>query len=207
MARRHGEPKGASPIRTAHGDGAHLLEVIEVPVLDERRPLNAGDTAQGLTLAAGRGKPFTKGNRAAQNRKPALALLGVPLETTDPTYRSNLRKANSYRQRRTRELAVQYGGYLGAGPSAMLASAALALAASRTMYALAGEALSAGERKTATELFASASRLADSSRQQELTASALAEREAAARPKVWLDPLAHIKVDDDLNDDGQDGNQ
>lgn len=190
----------AKPIRTAHGAGAHLIEVIECPPLDEQAPPNAEDTAAGLAEAKRRGRPFTKGNKAAENRKPALALLGVPLEPSDPTYRSNLRKANTYRQRRAREMAVQYGGYLGSGPSAMLASGALALAASRTMYALAGEELSNGNRKLATELFASASRLADSARQQELTASALAERESAARPKGYVDPLAAWRIPGDSGD-------
>jgi hypothetical protein len=105
----------------------------------------------------------------------------MPLELakSDPRYQKALRQAQRYVRRRCRELAVMHGGYLGAGPSAMLASAGLAMAASRVLYELASETLD--ER-----VFVSAARLADSARQQELTAVALAEREAAARPKVDL---------------------
>ena len=167
-------------LRTAHGTGADALLRAETPPLDEVPPLNAAHTAIGLALAAARGKPFVPGNRAAENRKPALALLGVPVETSDPRYRKALRKAASYRSRRVRELAVMHGGTIGAGPCAMLASAALALAASRVLYELAGERLD-------PKLFVQAARLADSARAQELTAVALASREAEGR-KLALGP-------------------
>jgi hypothetical protein len=57
----------------------------------------------------------------------------------------------------------------------MLANAALALASSRVLYEIASETLDPA-------MLQSAARLADQARQQELTAVALAEREAAARP-------------------------
>lgn len=169
-----------SILRTAHGTAAPALLVAERPPLDESDPPNADDTAKGLALAERRGRPFQKGNRAAENRRPALALIGVPLDAAHPGYRSALRRANAYRQRRVRELAIAHGGYLGAGPSAMLASAARALAASITLNELAAAELAAGRAKAAADLFAQAARLADSARQQELTAVALAEREHAA---------------------------
>lgn len=166
--------KGPSFLRTAHGNGAPALLRVERPPLDELPTPNAADTARGLAEAHKRGRPFQKGNRAASNRKPSLCLLGVPLETADPRYRNALRKAEAWRQRRVRELAVQGGGELGAGPCSMLANAAFALAASRVLQELAGHTLDA-------TLFVQAARLADSARQQELTAVALAEREAEAR--------------------------
>lgn len=176
---------GPSILRAAHGKGADALLRAETPPLDEEAPLNPTDTASGLALAGARGRPFQRGNQAAKGRKPALALLGVPVDTADPRYRKALRKANVYRQRRARELAIAHGGYLGAGPAAMLASSALALAASRLLYELASETLN-------PRLFAQAAKLADSARGQELTAVALAAREAAARPKktpaFWSDP-------------------
>lgn len=182
-------------LRTAHGNGAEALLRAETPVLDERPPLNAADTAQGLTMAARRGRPFTPGNRAAQGRRPGLCLLGVPLDAADPRYRSALRKANTYRQRRVRETAVAHGGYLGAGPAAMFASSARALAASIVLSTLAGEALARADAKAASALFATAARLDDYSRQQELTATALAEREAEARKKLQAsrDPVADMR--------------
>jgi hypothetical protein len=162
-------------LRTAHGAGAAALLRTELPPLDEHQPLNASDTVDGLALRAKRGRPFQRGNSAAKNRKPSLCALGVPIETADPRYRKALRKARRYMQRRQRELAVMHGGELGAGPSAMLAHAARATAASVLLYELAGETLDAG-------LFKQAASLADSARQQELTAVALAERERASMP-------------------------
>ena len=179
-------------LRTAHGTGtAALLRVERLP-LDEEVPLNAADTERGLAEAKRRGRPFEKGNRAAENRKPALALLGVPLDSADPRCRAALRQANSLRRRRVRELAIQHGGHLGAGPCAMLGSSARALAASTVLYTLATEALAAGKTKEATDLFQASAQLADKSRQQELTAVAIAAREAVASEKARgpVDPLA-----------------
>lgn len=184
-------PKGPDPIRTAHGKGASAVLRVEAMQLDELPPMNAEDTGQGLAMARRRGAPFTKGNKAAANRKPALCQLGVPLDTSDPRYRSAMRKAERYRARRVRETAVAHGGHLSAGPSAMFASAARALAASIVVNLLAGETLAAGDTKAAADLFKVAASLADSSRQQELTAVGLAAREAAARPK---DPAAAVKA-------------
>ena len=90
---------------------------------------------------------------------------------------ASLRQAKRYVQRRCRELAVAHGGELGAGPSAMLAAAGLAMAASRYLYS---QAAVTGDAAT----FRSAAALADSARQQELTAVGLAEREASANAET-----------------------
>lgn len=177
--------RGPDVIRGGHGDARDAILVTETPALDELTPLDAADTAAALADRQVRGRPFQRGNRAAASRRCALALLGVPLASCDPRYRSAMRKAESYRQRRVRELAVQHGGDLGAGPSAMLANSALALGASRVLYELAGETLDAG-------MFRQAAALADSARQQELTAVGLASREAQSRPKAH--PLAALNA-------------
>jgi hypothetical protein len=163
--------------RTAHGTGAAALLRVETPPLDEIPLPNAQDTAQGLAMAAQRGRPFELGNAAAAGRKPALACLSVRIPTADPRYVSALRKSKRYVSRRVRELTVLCGGTLSAGPCAMLASAGRALAASVVLNEIAGASLDA-------KLFAQAARLADLARQQELTAVALAEREAAARRMI-----------------------
>lgn len=168
------KPKGPDFIRAAHGKGRDALERTELPPLDELPAVNAEDTAQGLALRAQRGRPFQRGNQAAKNRKPGLACLGLPVDGADPRYLSALRKAKRLMQRRCAELAVLHGGHLGAGPSTMLANAALATAASRVLYEIAAASLD-------PSLFKQAAALADSARQQELTAVALAAREAAAR--------------------------
>lgn len=59
-------------------------------------------------------------------------------------YRRALKKAERYRQRRVRELAVQHGGYLSAGVSAMIGSAARAYASSLVLHELADELLVVG---------------------------------------------------------------
>lgn len=182
-------------IRAAHGDGASALVRVERTPLDEGAPPNADDTERGLAAAKRRGRPFTKGNHAASNRKPVLALMGVSLQSDDPRCTAALRKAERLRQRRVRELTVQHGGYLGAGPCSMLGSAYRALAASTVLYALASEALAGGRVKEASDLFSTSARLADSSRQQELTAIAIAEREHAARaPASAVDHQAALRA-------------
>jgi hypothetical protein len=173
-ARAEDKPLGPEPIRSAHGTGAETILRVETPVLDELRPLNAGDTGQGLAERERRGRPFERGNTAATGRKPSLCLMGLPVGTADPRYRRAARKARSWTQRRCRELAVQSGGPLGAGPCGALANAGLALAASRVLYELAAETLSA-------KMFQQAAELADKAKQQELFAVGLASREAGAR--------------------------
>lgn len=165
-------------LRTAHGNGASALIRTETPPLDEIPTGNAAQTQQALDVREANGRPFQRGNRAASGRKPKLARLGVDIpDTADPRYVACLRNAKRYVETRSRELAVETGGIsgkLGAGPSAMLASSGLALAASRFVYALAAE-------KSDPSMFTAAARLADTARQQELTAVALAWREAEAR--------------------------
>lgn len=163
-------------IRAAHGDGAHALVRVETAPVDELPALNADDTAQGLAMAQRRGRPFERGNSAAAGRKPALATAcGMPLDAGDPAYRKALGWARRYRGRRVRELAVQHGGELSAGVCAMITSSALDMAASRYLAAKAAQTGDAAMMMTA-------SRLAQSSRQQELTALEVAAREAAVRP-------------------------
>lgn len=177
-------PQSPSLIRTAHGAGADALIRVECPPLDEIPDPNAQDTAQGLALVSRRGKPFQRGNAAAKNRRPKLARAGLDVPAADPAWSKFEKQGRRYAQRRCRELAIQHGGYLGSGPASMLASAGLALASSRYLYAKAAET---GENS----LFKQAASLADSARQQELTAVALAEREAAAQ-KSKIDPYAQL---------------
>jgi hypothetical protein len=164
-------------LRKAHGEGASALLRAETPPLDEVPPLNAHDTELGLANAKRRGRPFEPGNKAAVGKKPSLALLGVPLNSADPRYRAAIRKAERYRQRRVRELAIQHGGELGVGASNMVAAAALATAASRLVYELAGERLD-------TKLLKLGAQLADYAKLQEIAAVGFAQRDGSARPRM-----------------------
>ncbi len=170
-------------LRTAHGDQAGALLVAERPPLDEIPAPNADDTARGLAEAKRRGRPFQPGNAAARGRRPMLAAIGI--DAADPRFRRCLKLADRYRQRRVRELAIQHGGYLSAGAAALLGSSARALASSLVLHELADELLKVGSskgNKAAANLLCQAARLSDSSRQAELTAIAIAERESKARP-------------------------
>jgi hypothetical protein len=166
-------------IRTAHGaarEGGSTV-VVETRPLDEIIPGNAADTAANLASRRVRGRPFERGNQAAKGRKPALAGLGVEADPADPAYKRALGRANRYRRRRCSELAAVYGGYLSSGAAGLIASAALALGASRYLYERAG---TTGD----TSLLAQAARLADSAKGLEIAAIDIAQREQAQRPKL-----------------------
>ena len=175
-------------LRAAHGAGADAVVHVETLPIDELPPLNAEDTEAGLALAKERGRPFERGNKAAKNRKPALATIaGMPTEATDPEYRRALGGARRYRRQRVRELAIQHGGELSAGVCGMLTSSALDMAASRY---LTGVAVKTGD----ADAILRASKLAQSSRQLELTALEMASREALAHPRAPVDPLAAYRL-------------
>lgn len=115
-----------------------------------------------------------------RKRRTKLAVLGIPagaLDAGSPAYARCVRLASAYRKTRTRELAICHG-YVSSGASALLASAAMALAASRYLYE---QAATAGDDMF--EQLKTASRLADSARQNELAAWELCAREAVAKKK------------------------
>jgi len=112
--------------------------------------------------------------RAQQARElaaiPALARgLGLR-EVTVEEFKPYLDDASDFAERECSRLAREVGGgSIGAGPSSIVASAALQLAASRLCFAR-GELIAA-------------SRLADASRANLLSAHELCAREAKARPR------------------------
>lgn len=164
---------GPAFVRAAHGTGRDAILRVEVPPLDELPAPNAERTERALAVREARGRPFEKGNAAAAGRRPKLARM-PDSATAHPSWNAYEKQARRYVQRRCRELAVQTGvPSLGTGPSSLLASAGLALAASRVLYEL-------GARSLDPCLLKDAAALADKARQGELTAVALAEREAKA---------------------------
>ena len=166
-------------LRTGHGTGAGVPRIEVLPAAELPTP-NAGETAAVLASRRAIGRPFEAGNRAAAGRRPKLALLGVRIESADPRYALALRRASRYRKRRCAELAAVHGGFVSAGASSLVASAALALCASRYLYECAAETGDADTLKRASSL-------ANDARQGELAAWELASREAAARPDADLD--------------------
>ncbi len=134
---------------------------------------------------------------AGKGRKTGLVLLGLRndlIKAGDPDYAKCLKQANQYRRIRMKELAHLHG-HISAGAGALLASASLALAASRYLYE---KAASDGD----STLLKQASQLADSARQSELAAWEMSAKEgvlkrrheAAASGMPWLVPDEAIEA-------------
>lgn len=114
---------------------------------------------------------------AGKGRKTKLAAMGLSpsiIKAGDPRYSAALYQANKYRKTRMKELAKLHG-HVSAGAGALLASASLALAASRFLYERYAEKpdLGGGE----LELLKQASGLADKARAAELAAWEMSARE------------------------------
>lgn len=152
---------------TSRGD-ANL--VVQVPRTDE---LLGADPDTDLDAV--------RHKRKARSIK--LAVMGLSsaiVDKADPRYKQAIKLANTYRRKRCAELAEMHGG-VSIGASALLASGALALAASRYLYEKYAEdnggALGVGMLKQAAQL-------ADSARSSELAAWEMSARENLARRKL-----------------------
>lgn len=160
-------------LRRGHGNGAGVPRVEVLPA-DELPPAVPALTAGAERDDAGR---FVKGNTIARNariRPPATGPMA--LATSDPRFRRFATWGARYGAHRRRELAAAHGGVLSAGVGTIIESAGQALAASRFLQWLAGQA---GD----PDLFKAAAQLAQTARQHELAAWELAAREAQARPR------------------------
>jgi hypothetical protein len=130
-------------------------------------------------------------------RKTKLAVMGIPssvLEYGSPEYARCIRLANQFRKVRSREIYEAHG-HVSSGCSALLATAALALAASRFLFEIASTAEVLPEKGLGVpQLLKMAASLGDSYRQNELSAWELAAREGvihrrnadAAKGNPWL---------------------
>lgn len=160
-------------LRTGHGTGAGSPR-IEVLPPDELPSVTPSLTAPIERSPDGR---FAPGNTAARSKRARPGVRGsLGLDRMDPRFRSFARWGARYGAHRRRELAQAHGGSLSAGASAIIESAAQAMAASRFVQALAAETGDA-------ELFKQAAALASTARQHELAAWELAAREAQTRPR------------------------
>lgn len=121
-------------------------------------------------------------------RKTKLACMGIPssiLEAGSPAYARCVRLANSYKKARSKELFEAHG-FVSTGVGALLASASLALSASRFLYEIAASSEIQPEGRGALSMpsiLKLASSLSDSSRQNELSAWELAARESVIRKR------------------------
>lgn len=167
-------------LRSRHGNARKhgVGPVVEVLPVDEQ-PRGVPDPSLAVQPPRRRGRSFQAadphtiaaaraGGRSRAGRTILAATLAV--RSDDPTWRTLLGQAETFRRAQVRELRDSVGGgKCGPAPSSCVASAALALAASRLEYARAN--------------FEHASRLAVESRQHLLAAQELCAREAQARPR------------------------
>lgn len=142
--------------RQGHGStgGKNKLPRIEVLPLDEL------------------GKPLYSKLRTGGAMKIKLAR-GLTLKLPPKAWKPYLEQAEHFRRHQAREIARQSGGRCGAGPSSMVATAALQLAASRYI-------MDKGMEEDDMSLVKMASGIANDSRQNLLAAFELAHREAYA---------------------------
>lgn len=177
-------------LRTGHGTGAGVPRIEVLPA--DELPAGVPDDARNeLPSDRGESGRFAPGNslarvggrsRAGKTRlADRMGLRDLPENSLFRQYKA---AAVSFRRAQCNELARTVGGGVcGPGPSSLVASAALQLAWSRFLGDLAAETLD-------PELALKASRLAEASRQSLLAAHELCAKEASARPRPRVDPLA-----------------
>lgn len=164
-------------LRTGHGagKGAPRIEVLPVDELpagvpDEARDESPTDRGDGGRFARGNGLAAVGGNaRKGQCRLAHRLHLGDSF--SDARFAPYARSAKVWRNAQLRQLSATVGGgFVGPGPSSVIASAALQLAASRFAFEVLGDLVLG-------------SKLANDSRQNLLAAHELTAKEALARPK------------------------
>lgn len=177
-------------VRRAYGNGAAALIRIEVPPVDEWRapegaPVRSRPVERrpdGTLTPAGARALGSRGGVATRDRRRYASQLAdqLGLVTVPEELRPYVDVATDFAHAELARLRSMFGD-VGPGPSSMVQSAALALAASRAAFA-AGDA-------------SKGARLADQSRQTLLTAHHLCELEAKAKPPApadapWLEDEA-----------------
>ena len=154
-----------------------VLPPDELPAPIPAAPADAtglADRAPGGRWNSVSGRVAGRLGARASGRPSLVSSLGLDIAATD--FRPYRRKAASFRRAHTAELAALAGGTCGTGPSSMVATAALQLAASRYLY----------DKATATgvidvALLREARQQGDSARQNLLAAYELAVREGKLR--------------------------
>ncbi len=177
-------------LRTGHGTGAGVPRVEVLPP-DELPAGVPADAREGSPHDRGEAGRFAPGNSLARTGGHAkrgtsrlTARLGLSVLPDGDAFAPYRRAAATFRRVQCAELARTVGGGVcGPGPSSVVASAALALAWSRY---LSDQAAATGD----AELAMRSARLGETSRQHLLAAHELVAREATARPRAPVDPLA-----------------
>jgi hypothetical protein len=177
-------------LRTGHGTGkgSPRVEVLPPDELPEGIPADAGGLSRTASAERGRFTPGNRrsvlGGRAKRGTSRLTARLGLATLPDGNAFAPYRRAAATFRRVQCSALASTVGGgFCGPGPSSVVASSALALAWSRYFSDQAAET---GD----PELAMRSARLGETSRQHLLAAHELCAREAQARPRGPVDPLA-----------------
>lgn len=181
-------------LRSGHGNGKGVPRVEVMPADELPAGVPGGARAESPSDRGAGGK-FAPGNSLArlggESRRGHTRLasrLGLRTLGDDAPFRPYKASATSFRIAHCSELARTVGGGVcGPGPSSLVASASLQLAWSRYLSDLAAET---NDVEAAVELAMKASRLSEASRQNLLAAHELCAKEAQARPRAPVDPLA-----------------
>lgn len=178
----HGAMRGTGP-RVEVLPADELPLGVQAPALVER----GGERRPNGTFAPGASTSQSRGGKARKAATTLAVRLGLgELAEGDP-FRPYKAAAVTFRRVHCASVAATVGGGVcGTGPSSMIASAALALAASRYLY----DTAAGDPAKLAT-----AARLAESSRQHLLAAFELAAKEAQARRCAEPTPAERIMAE------------
>jgi hypothetical protein len=168
--RSHGFPYQQPPRHDEEPAGVTVPEQAEAGA--ERRP--DGTLALGASTVPSKGGKAHKGKTRLSHRVDGAPAL-------DPVY---VKQARSLRNALRTEIAAVLGG----GVCGIAASLFVKFAAQKT--AAAEQAFQAGDFETHRKL-------SESARMDILYAREHAAKEAAARPKAWVDPLAPYRLPED----------
>jgi hypothetical protein len=168
------------PVQNSQGRRRPLVpRVNELPagVPAPARPVPERDAAGRLLPGVGTSELARAGGLAAADARHLGQLLGLWTPPDDHPYAPYARLAREWRDEHMAQLAATVGGgRIGPGPASIVSTAAMQLAASRWLGDVGAET---GDAKALMD----ASRLADGSRANLLSAHELAAKEAQARPR------------------------
>ena len=171
-------------LRTGHGNGAGVPRIEVLPADELPAPIQAApEAAASAPLARRPDGTFDgseaareagrRGGRARARRVALVDSLGLAKLDEAAEFQPYRKAAEDFVREHLAALATQAGGYVGPGPSSLVASAALQLAASRFCF-------DRGALSADPVLLKQGSSLANDSRQNLLAAYELAVREAEA---------------------------
>ena len=196
--RRHGCIVGGLKVtlRKGHGAGKGMPRIEVLPADELPMPIPAPPAAStnpvrrrpnGTIADPESAKALgSMGGTAKALRIRLVSALGLADVAEGAPFTPYRRAADEFLKSHVVGLAAQAGGVCGDGPSTIVGSAALQLASSRFLF-------DQGAKTGDPTLLKLASQMANDSRQNLLAAYELAVREAQARPRVPVDPMAHIR--------------